>query len=85
MIAERPEYGRIICRCENISEGEIIDAIRRMPGAKSMDGIKRRVRQGMGRCQAGFCTPKAMEILARELGISVTEVKKNRLGSELLH
>ena len=84
LIAEHPEYGRIVCRCENISEGEILDAIRRTPGARSMDGIKRRVRQGMGRCQAGFCTPKAMEILARELGIPMTSVAKNRPGSELL-
>ena len=84
LIAEHPEYGRIVCRCENISEGEILDAIRRNPGAKSMDGIKRRVRQGMGRCQAGFCTPKAMDILSRELGISMTSVTKNKPGSELL-
>lgn len=84
IIAERPEYGRIVCRCENISEGEIIDAIHRNPGAKSMDGIKRRVRQGMGRCQAGFCTPKTMEILSRELGIPITSITKNKPGSELL-
>ncbi len=84
LIAEHPEYGRIVCRCENISEGEIVDAIRRNPGAKSMDGIKRRVRQGMGRCQAGFCTPKAMEILSKELGIAMTSITKNRPGSELL-
>ncbi len=84
LIAERPEYGRIVCRCENISEGEIIDAIRRIPGAKSMDGIKRRVRQGMGRCQAGFCTPKAMEILSRELDEPMEKITKNRPGSELL-
>lgn len=84
LINEHPEYGRIVCRCENISEGEIIDAIRRVPGAKSMDGIKRRVRQGMGRCQAGFCTPKAMEILARELNLPMDQVRKNRPGSELL-
>ena len=84
LIAERPEYGTIVCRCENISEGEIIDAIRRTPGARSLDGIKRRVRQGMGRCQAGFCTPKTMEILARELGIPMTEITKNRPGSEMV-
>lgn len=84
MIKERPEYGKIVCRCENISEGEILDAIHRTLGAKSMDGIKRRVRQGMGRCQAGFCTPETIDILARELGISPYEVTKNRPGSELL-
>ncbi|MBO4832253.1 MAG: NAD(P)/FAD-dependent oxidoreductase [Oscillospiraceae bacterium] len=84
LIAERPEYGRIVCRCESISEGEIIDAIERTPGARSMDGIKRRVRQGMGRCQAGFCTPAAMDILAERLGIPVEKVTKNGPGSELL-
>lgn len=84
LIAEHPEYGTIICRCENISEGEIIDAIRRPLGAVSLDGIKRRVRAGMGRCQAGFCTPRTMEILAKERGITMDEVCKNRAGSELL-
>ena len=82
LIKENPAYGRIVCRCEEISEGEIVDAIRRVPGAVSLDGIKRRVRQGMGRCQAGFCTPLAMEILARELGIPMEKVTKNRPGSE---
>ena len=82
LIKERPDYGRIVCRCEEISEGEIVDAIRRKPGAVSLDGIKRRVRQGMGRCQAGFCTPRAMEILSRELGIPMEQVRKNRPGSE---
>lgn len=82
LIKERPDYGRIVCRCESISEGEIVDAIRRKPGAVSLDGIKRRVRQGMGRCQAGFCTPLAMEILSRELGIPMEQVRKNRPGSE---
>ncbi|MBQ7714335.1 MAG: NAD(P)/FAD-dependent oxidoreductase [Clostridia bacterium] len=82
LIKNDPAYGRIVCRCEGISEGEIIDAIRRTPGAKSLDGIKKRVRQGMGRCQGGFCTPAAMEILSRELGIPMTQVRKNRPGSE---
>lgn len=76
--------GRVVCRCENITEDQIVDAIRRNPGARSLDGIKRRVRQGMGRCQAGFCTPGAMEILSRELGIPMEEVCKNRPGSEML-
>jgi glycerol-3-phosphate dehydrogenase len=84
LIAERPEYGRIICRCENISEGEIIDAITRVPGARSMDGVKRRVRQGMGRCQGGFCTPGAMQIRADRLGVPVEQIAKNRPGSELI-
>lgn len=84
LIEQNPAYGRIVCRCESISEGEMIDAVRRVPGAVSLDGVKRRVRQGMGRCQAGFCTPAAMEILARELGVPVTEITKNRPGSELI-
>lgn len=84
LIKERPDYGTIICRCENVSEGEIIDAIRRPLGATSLDGIKRRVRQGMGRCQAGFCTPRTMEILARELHISMEDICKNAPGSQML-
>lgn len=84
LIKNRPEYGTIICRCENVSEGEIVDAIKRPLGAVSLDGIKRRVRQGMGRCQAGFCTPRTMEILARETGMTMEEICKNRKGSEMI-
>ena len=84
LIRKNPLYGNIVCRCEQISEGEIVDAIRRPLGAKSLDGVKRRVRAGMGRCQAGFCTPRTMEILARELGVEITAICKNSPGSELL-
>lgn len=84
LIKEKPEYGTIICRCENISEGEIVDAITRPLGARSLDGIKRRVRQGMGRCQAGFCTPRTMEILSRETGIPMEQICKNSNGSEMI-
>ncbi len=84
MIKKNPLYGNIICRCEMVTEGEIVDAIHRPIPARSMDAIKRRTRAGMGRCQAGFCTPKTMEILSRELDIPMTEVKKNVAGSELL-
>lgn len=84
LIAENPAYGTIICRCENVSEGEIVDAITRTLGATSLDGIKRRVRQGMGRCQAGFCTPRTMEILSREKGIPMEAICKNQPGSEML-
>lgn len=84
LIKERPEYGTIICRCEGVSEGEIMDAINRTLGAVSLDGIKRRVRQGMGRCQAGFCTPRTMEILARERGIRMEDICKNAPGSNML-
>ncbi len=84
LIRQNPSYGTIICRCEGVSEGEIVDAITRTLGAKSLDGVKRRVRQGMGRCQAGFCTPRTMEILSRELGIPMEEICKNAPGSEML-
>lgn len=84
LLAEKPEYGVIVCRCEEISEGEILDAIDRPVGAVSMDGIKRRTRAGMGRCQGGFCTPKTMELISRRLHIPMEEVRKNRRGSELI-
>ncbi len=84
LIREKPAYGTILCRCEMISEGEILDAIHRPLGAKSLDGVKRRTRAGMGRCQAGFCSPRTMEILHRELGIPVTELTKFGGGSRLV-
>ena len=84
LIRKNPAYGRIVCRCEMISEGEILDAIHRPLGATTMDGIKRRTRAGMGRCQAGFCTPKTMEILERELKIRQEEITKNGAGSEMI-
>lgn len=83
-IQENPKYGNIICRCETVSEAEIIDAINRPAGAKTVDGVKRRVRAGMGRCQGGFCGPRVLEILARELNIDPTEVKKELSGSEIV-
>lgn len=75
-IRENPLYGRIICRCETISEGEIVDAICRPAGARDVDGVKRRVRAGMGRCQGGFCGPRVLEIMARELDIAPNRVTK---------
>lgn len=84
LIRKDPAYGTIICRCEGISEGEIVDAVTRTLGATSLDGIKRRVRQGMGRCQAGFCTPRVMEILAEKRGIKMEHICKNAPGSEML-
>lgn len=83
LIAKDPRYGNIICRCETITEGQICDAIHRTLGARSVDGVKRRLRAGMGRCQGGFCGPKVVEILARELGISIADVCKNNPGSEM--
>ena len=84
LIRKEPAYGNIICRCEMITEGEIIDAIRRPLGAKSLDGVKRRTRAGMGRCQSGFCSPRTMEILARELGVSVADITKTGGDSKLV-
>ena len=77
LIRQNPAYGKIICRCETITEGEILDAIHRLLGATTLDGIKRRTRAGMGRCQAGFCMPKVMDILARELGLELKDIRKN--------
>ncbi len=76
LIQKDPLYGRIICRCEQITESEIIQAIHRPVGAKTLDAVKRRVRAGMGRCQSGFCAPYVIDIIARELGISPEEVRK---------
>ena len=84
LIKEKPEYGRIVCRCEQVSEGEILDAIRRPLGAKSLDGVKRRVRAGMGRCQAGFCSPRIMDILAEEWGVDVADITKTGGHSEVI-
>ncbi len=84
LIKKNPQYGTIICRCEGVSEGEIVDAITRTLGAVSLDGIKRRVRAGMGRCQAGFCAPKTMEILARETDRTLEDICKNRPGSNIV-
>lgn len=83
-IRKNPAYGNIICRCEMISEGEILDAIHRPLGAKSLDGVKRRTRAGMGRCQSGFCSPRTMEILARELKIPMEELTKSGGASKLI-
>lgn len=84
LIKKNPAYGKIVCRCEQISEGEIIDAITRPLGAKSVDGIKRRVRAGMGRCQGGFCSPRVMELLNEYAGIPMEKITKNSEGSEIL-
>jgi glycerol-3-phosphate dehydrogenase len=84
LIEEQPAYGNVICRCETVTEGEIIEAIRRPLGAKSVDGIKRRTRAGMGRCQSGFCMPKVMAILARERGVSMLEVTKSGGSSTIV-
>lgn len=84
LIARDPAYGQVICRCEGVTEGEIRDAIRRVPGARSLDGVKRRVRAGMGRCQGGFCGPKVMELLSRELHVPITALTKGGGEGRLL-
>ncbi len=76
IIAKDPAYGRIICRCETVTEGEILDAIRSNPKAVDVDGVKRRTRAGMGRCQGGFCGTYVMELIARENGTDVADVTK---------
>lgn len=84
LIKKNPLYGVVVCRCMDVSEGEIVDAINRPIGARSLDGLKRRVHQGFGRCQGGFCTSKAIEILSRETGIPMEKICKNSAGSEML-
>ena len=81
LINKDARYGRVICRCETITEGEIVDAIKRPCGARTVDGVKRRTRAGMGRCQGGFCGPRVIEILARELNIPVPKVRKDGADS----
>ncbi|PNH20190.1 FAD/NAD(P)-binding oxidoreductase [Lachnospiraceae bacterium] len=84
LIRKNPAYGQIICRCETVTEGEILDAIHRPLGARSLDGVKRRTRAGMGRCQAGFCSPRVMEILVRELGLPMEKITKSGGNSRIV-
>ena len=84
MIKKDPRYGRIICRCEQITEGEIVRAVTENPPANDIDGVKRRTRAGMGRCQGGFCQPQVAEIIARERKIPLEQVKKSGKNSYLL-
>ncbi len=81
VIKKDNRYGRIVCRCEEITEGEIVEAIHTNPGATDVDGVKRRTRSGMGRCQGGFCSPVVVEILERELGVSLEKITKFGKGS----
>ena len=84
LIRINPLYGHIICRCETITEGEIIDALHRAIPVRSFDAVKRRLRAGMGRCQGGFCGPRVGEILARELSVPEQEITKNARGSYMV-
>lgn len=83
-LKKNPLHGRVICRCESITEGDIVDCIRGPLGARTIDGVKRRLRAGMGRCQGGFCMPRVLEIIARELKLKPEEVLKAGEGSYIL-
>ena len=84
LIKTNPKYGTIICRCECVTEGEIMDAIHRPLGATTLDGVKKRTRTMMGGCQGGYCSSPILNILARELNIAKTEVKKGADKSNIL-
>ena len=84
LIKKDSRYGRIICRCENITEGEIVDSINRTLGARTIDGVKRRCRPGCGRCQGGFCGPRVQEIISRETGMNIEEVLLDKNGSYII-
>lgn len=84
LIESDPAWGQIVCRCETVPEAEIMAAIRRQPGAVSVEGVKRRCRAGMGRCQSGFCQSRVVAILARELGCDPSEVLLEDAGSWLV-
>ena len=84
LIKKDSRYGRIICRCENITEGEIVDSINRTLGATTIDGVKRRCRPGCGRCQGGFCGPRVQEIIAREKGVAIKDIDLDRKNSYIL-
>ena len=84
LIKENPLYGRVICRCETVTEGEIVEALHRPIVPTSIDAIKRRCNAGMGRCQGGFCGPRVHEIIARELGLPKEQVLMDEEGSWLL-
>ena len=84
LIRRDADYGQIVCRCEEVSRGEVRDALRRSVPCDSVDGVKRRVRPGMGRCQGGFCAPQVAQIIAEELGIPIEQVRKNTSDSRIL-
>lgn len=84
MAAENPLYGRVVCRCETVTEGEVVAAAHEPIPAVSVDGVKRRCNAGMGRCQGGFCGPRVTAILAREMGIPMAEVPQDGPGTQML-
>lgn len=84
LIKENPDYGVIVCRCEEVSRGEILDALRSSVCVPTVDGVKKRVRPGMGRCQGGFCSPLVTQIIAEYLGVELTEVRKSSEQSPIV-
>ena len=84
LIEEDPAYGRVVCRCETVTEGEILACLRTPIPPRSLDGVKRRVNTGMGRCQGGFCGPRVMELLSRELGVSPDRIPQDRADTRIL-
>ena len=84
LVKKDPRYGRVICRCETITEGEIVAAIHSPIPPCSVDGIKRRAGAGMGRCQGGFCGPRVVDILSRELGVSPLDIRQDGDGTYIL-
>ena len=85
LIREQPDYGEIICRCEQVSRGEVKAALHRSVRCDTLDGVKRRVRPGMGRCQGGFCGPLVLQIIAEETGLPLEQIDKSAPGGELLY
>ena len=84
LIKENPLYGRVICRCETVTEGEIVEALHRPIVPTSIDAIKRRCNAGMGRCQGGFCGPRVLELISRTRGIDPLDVLQDKAGSNVL-
>ena len=84
LIRKNPDYGVIVCRCEEVSRGEILDALRSPVCVPTLDGVKKRVRPGMGRCQGGFCSPLVTKIIAEYLGVPLTEVRKSSAESAIV-
>ncbi|MEG0180157.1 MAG: (2Fe-2S)-binding protein, partial [Oscillospiraceae bacterium] len=84
LVEAQPAYGKVICRCETITEGEILACMASPIPPVSVDGVKRRVRAGMGRCQGGFCGPRVLEILARERKVADTDIMQDTKGTFIL-